>query len=413
MKKLIFILSLLVPFLALSPFALQAKFESNGVELVYTPILDTELQNPDLRNPAEVWLELFAGAKHSIDLGQMYVYSDEGKVLEPLIDALNSAAERGVKIRLITEKKMQYATNPNTMARLEKIKNLESKVIDFDKIHHGGISHAKYIVVDHQVAYVGSQNFDSRSLQHIHETGFLLRDSRIVNQVQRIFNLDWKAYDSLAKGKTPVGFRKTEPSASKNSLYLVASPPDFLPADVISSEVELPRLLKEAKEEVRAMVLTYSPTDHDKSYYPLIDNAIREAASRNVKIKLLVSNWNQFHPGIDYLKSLSLVPGVEIRIVAIPQRKDEFVEFGRVVHSKTMTIDGKIAWVGTSNWSGGYLNKTRNLEVVMREERMATRLAALHEQLWNSSYAAKIDVNKDYPKTPRTKEEWKKGGGGK
>jgi phosphatidylserine/phosphatidylglycerophosphate/cardiolipin synthase-like enzyme len=117
-----------------------------------------------------------------------------------------------------------------------------------------------------------------------------------------------------------------------------------------------------------------------------------------VKIKLLVSHWNQSKPGIDYLKSLSVLPGVEVKIATIPEAKEGKIPFARVNHSKFMVIDNKIAWVGTSNWTGGYLDKLRNVEIVVKDDKLAQRLAKLHAQLWDSSYAAKIDIAKDYPK---------------
>jgi hypothetical protein len=70
-----------------------------------------------------------------------------------------------------------------------------------------------------------------------------------------------------------------------------------------------------------------------------------------------------------------------------------------------MSIDGKLAWVGTSNWAGGYFDLSRNLEVVLRNEKMAQRVAALHQQLWDSPYAAALDVNTNYPKPSKGKEE--------
>jgi phosphatidylserine/phosphatidylglycerophosphate/cardiolipin synthase-like enzyme len=97
-----------------------------------------------------------------------------------------------------------------------------------------------------------------------------------------------------------------------------------------------------------------------------------------------------------YMKSLAMLPNVEIRLVTIPVAKVGPIPFARLTHSKTMSIDGKIAWVGTSNWSGGYLDNSRNLELVMRNDKMAARVAATHEQMWSSVYAAPLDINKDY-----------------
>ncbi|MGO4611968.1 hypothetical protein AB4142_37090, partial [Variovorax sp. 2RAF20] len=62
-----------------------------------------------------------------------------------------------------------------------------------------------------------------------------------------------------------------------------------------------------------------------------------------------------------------------------------------------MTIDGELAWTGTSNWSGGYFDNSRNLELVLNDDVMAARLDALYEQLWQSRYAAPLRIDADYP----------------
>ena len=98
------------------------------------------------------------------------------------------------------------------------------------------------------------------------------------------------------------------------------------------------------------------------------------------------------------------MPGVDIKIVTLPQAASGFIPFARVIHTKAMSIDGQVAWIGTSNWSGGYLDNSRNLEVVLQNAAMAQRIARLHEQTWNSPYAHSIDVLKNYPKPVKGKE---------
>mgnify|MGYP002148736040 CR=1 FL=1 len=99
-----------------------------------------------------------------------------------------------------------------------------------------------------------------------------------------------------------------------------------------------------------------------------LDNAVRAAAARGVSIKLMVSNWNTDPLELPYLKSLAVLPNVQVKIVTLPQAKQGFIPYARVIHSKTMEIDGQVAWVGTSNWLGGYLDNSRNLEVVMQKQ---------------------------------------------
>ena len=86
-----------------------------------------------------------------------------------------------------------------------------------------------------------------------------------------------------------------------------------------------------------------------------------------------------------------------MRIVTIPEAPTGFIPYARVVHSKTMTIDGRIAWIGTSNWEGGYFDTSRNLEVVLQDPAMAERLGALHAQLWHSAYASPLDITQATP----------------
>lgn len=376
----------------------QAAFEVPGFELVYTTPAETSLQNPDLRGPAEVWVDMISSAKKTIDFEEMYAVSKPGEALEVVIEAMEAAANRGVKIRFLLEEKMLRASSAETITRLEKIKNLELRILSFGKLGTGGILHAKFFVVDGKTAYVGSQNFDWRSLKHIHETGLRTTDTKISSQLQEVFHHDWKAWELVEKGaKAPPLRVKPLVSDGKERAYLVASPNALDPKGVIDSESELVRLLGEAKSEIRVQLLDYCPLQYDHSYYGVIDNALRAAASRGVKVKLMVSHWNQSKPGIDYLKSLALIPNVAVEIVTIPMAREGKIPFARVNHSKFLVIDNRIAWVGTSNWTGGYLDKLRNVEIVVRDEKLAQRLGLLHDQLWESPYGATLDILKDYP----------------
>ena len=381
----------------------HADFTIPGFELVHTSPVETSLTNPDLREPVAVWSELFDSAKKDIVIAQFYAVSKPGTAFDKVLASLTAAGQRGVKIRFLLDLKGVGLSEPSTIEQLKTIPNLELRIIDFNKITGNGIVHAKYLAVDGKEAYIGSQNFDWRSFEHIHETGLKITEAAIVSQVQAIFEQDWQAQALTAKGsRATVLNSKTVPANYAQNAFLLASPNAYNPAGVGDSESGLPALLADAKSEVRIQLLDYAPLSYGpnrtRPYYAVIDNAVRAAAQRGVKIKLMVSAWNTEAPAIAYLKSLALVPNVEIRMVTIPTASTGFIPFARVIHSKTMTVDGKLAWVGTSNWAGGYFDLSRNLEVVLRNEAMAQRLVALHEQTWSSGYAQPIDINKQYPK---------------
>jgi phosphatidylserine/phosphatidylglycerophosphate/cardiolipin synthase-like enzyme len=381
----------------------HAEFSIPGFELVQTAPVETPLHSDDLRNPAQVWSELFDNAKHEIVIGQFYAVIKPGSVFEKVVEHLEAAGKRGVKIRFLLDQKGVGLSEKPTIERLKAIPNMDFRILDVNKLTGNGIIHAKYLVVDGATAYIGSQNFDWRSFEHIHETGLRITDPTVVAEVQAIFNQDWNAQTLISQGK-PVPVLNTTPVAPDihQNTFLLASPQQYNPSGVGNSEAGLPALLAEAKSEVRIQLLDYAPLSYGpkgtRPYYAVIDNAVRSAANRGVKVKLMVSNWNLENPAQVYLKSLAILPNVEIRVVTLPVASTGFIPFARVIHSKTMVIDNQIAWVGTSNWSGGYMDLSRNLEVVMRNEKMAQRLAALHEQTWSSAYAQPLDINKQYPK---------------
>lgn len=384
-------------------FALNAFASEPGFELIYTAPAETTLQQPTLRDTAGVWPQVFDSAQQRIDLAQMYAADEAGEALEPSMAALERAGARGVKIRFLIEKKMLRASSEKTLARLRAIPNLELKELDFGALGTGGIHHAKYFVIDGgRAAFIGSQNFDWRALKHIHELGVKIADPKICSQLATLFERDWKGKELTQGLKLAIALQKKKPTtAAWTSPVLLASPWALNPAGIPDSESELVQLIGSATQELRIQVMDYYPLNHKKTaFYPVIDNAIRAAAVRGVKVKLLVSNWGVEKDAIEHIKSLSLIPNIEIRVVSIPEASSGFIPFSRVIHSKYMVVDGKTLWIGTSNWTGGYLDDSRNVELILPDEKLAAQGTAIHEQLWISEYASPIDLSKKY-ETPR------------
>ena len=404
------LLSVLVPALLAATGAARAEFSIPGFELVQTSPAETVLRNPDLRDPVTVWSEMFDNAKKEIVIGEFYAVTKPGSAFEKVVERLAAAGQRGVKIRFLIDQKGVGLSEASTLERLKAIPNLELRILDFSKLTGNGIIHAKYLVVDGKEAFIGSQNFDWRAFEHIHETGLRITDAKIVGEVLAVFNQDWRAQGLLAKGgKVPEVNKKVVAADYRQDAYLLASPNKYNTRGIGDSESGLPALLADAKTEVRVQLLDYAPVSYGpngtRPYYAVIDNAVRAAANRGVKVKLMVSNWNLEQPAQAYLKSLAVLPNVEIRVVTLPMSSSGFIPFARVIHSKTMVIDNQVAWVGTSNWAGGYMDLSRNFEVVMRNEKMAERLAATQEQIWTSPYAQPLNINKQYPKPVKGKAE--------
>jgi phosphatidylserine/phosphatidylglycerophosphate/cardiolipin synthase-like enzyme len=228
--------------------------------------------------------------------------------------------------------------------------------------------------------------------------GLAIEDSPVVKQVESVFNHDWSIADSTGAAPAANASRPVADDSPRG--FLVASPWAQNPVGVGDSESELARLIGAAKDEIVVQNLEYWPTSHGNPshYYGAIDAALRDASARGVKIKILISHWGTEEPAVKGLQSLAILPGVEARVITIPEASTGSIPFARVTHSKYAIFDGKTLWLGTSNWAGGYLDQSRNLELVVKDEKLAARATAVQKHLWDSSYTVPLEVLKTYSK---------------
>lgn len=359
--------------------------------LVESAPIETSLDHPDIPNADAVWREMFASARESIALAQFYASDEPNSRLSPLIKALQDAAARGVRVRFLAD--LGFSKKyPETLEQLGSKHGIELRTLDVKRLS-GGVQHAKYFVVDGREAYLGSQNFDWRALTHIQEIGVRLRSQALAGALGDVFETDW----ALAEGK-PDGYRHHRRAIQPVRLQtgeevtFTASPKGWLPDE---GEWDLPRLVSlidGAQQEVGVQVLSYSTRSYSGETFTVLDEALRRAAARGARVRLLVSDWSN-RPGSDArraLLSLGGVAGVEVRVITIPRWSGGEIPFARVCHAKYMVVDGQRAWVGTSNWDGDYFLRSRNVGVVVESADFARRLIQVLDDGWNSTYSAAL-----------------------
>jgi len=376
------------------------------IELVESIPVETTLDNPDIRNTLEVWLELIGGARRSIDLEQFYLSHRPGETLDQVIAALQAAGRRGVQVRILADARM-YKTYPVLIDSLGRLENITTRVIDMAALA-GGIQHAKYMVIDRETIFIGSQNFDWRALTHIHEMGIRIRNSRIAAFYQELFDLDWRLAagepaDSLLAAITPAGnempllvdARDYGPAAVQPT----CSPRSLMPDTSLWDQRQIVRLLDGAEKEIAVQFLSYSPRERDGRIYAALDGALRRAAARKVTVRMLVADWQKGTRAEGHLKELAGVPGMEVRFSVIPEWTGGYISFARVEHCKFITVDGEVFWLGTSNGARSYFHTSRNAGVIIHNSSLAGRLRQVFDKSWESGYAEPVDPGKSY--TPR------------
>lgn len=372
-------------------------FVGPGIQIIQSIPLETNLGQPDLPFTQPTWIEMIRKSKTSILLGQFYFSSKDGESLEPVISELEQAGKRNVKIRMLVSNKL-LQVDKKTYERMKRISGSEIQILDLDQLT-GGILHAKYWVIDSKIVFVGSQNFDWKALKHIHETGAMIEDIGIASQLSKIFEMDWEI---AASGKPPILGAPAEcttikPTAKTHlEVELVASPPQLNPPCIRSALSALLELIHEAKTRISIQLLNYSLGNDPTNLWKEIDDALRLAAKRGIKVELLVSDWNTEKPGIDHLKSLNQVPNITVKIATIPPFSGGFISFARVIHSKIMVVDNQVFWLGTSNWSKGYFDASRNVELIFRQRELVMIGVRIFDTIWNSHFVEEVDLNKQY-----------------
>jgi phosphatidylserine/phosphatidylglycerophosphate/cardiolipin synthase-like enzyme len=368
-------------------------------EIVESAPIETDMDNPDVRNTHEVWLEMINSSKLTLDIEQFYISTEPNEPLEDIINAVIEAGKRGVKVRIIAEAGM-YKTYPQTLDMLGNQKNISVQLIDYRKISDG-VQHAKYFIVDGEEVFLGSQNFDWRALKHIYELGVRIRDKRSAKIYTDIFDIDWMISGSET---TKIAVRKEN---YKTPLILIEgqdtlkyyptfSPTGNIPDENLWDEKQLVQLIDKAKDKIYFHVLTYSPTAKGKTYYEIIDNALRRAAIRGVKVHVMCADWAKRKPTIDYLKSLAVFPNIEVKLSTIPEWSGGHIPFARVDHSKFIVVDDNFSWIGTSNWERSYFYNGRNIGVVVENKTINKILKKIYLSNWDSPYSYLIKPEIDY-----------------
>jgi phosphatidylserine/phosphatidylglycerophosphate/cardiolipin synthase-like enzyme len=367
-----------------------------GLVLVESSPVETTLDHPEIPDAWQVWPEMVNGATRTLDVAQFYVSNAPGSRLETVIQAVEAAADRGVKVRVLVDEKF-YKTYPETLERLAKRPGLEVRRVDMGKAM-GGVLHAKYFVVDGREAFLGSQNFDWRSLEHIQELGLRIRVPEVVRSLADVFEQDWAlATGGQAPAAAAVG--GPFPASYAGSTVRVTpahSPQGHLPDAATWDLPKLVQLIDGAKHSVRVQLLTYRAKSRDGGAFPELEEALKRAAARGVKVELLLADWGKRKGTIEGLQALQSPPGLTVKLVTLPQWSGGFIPFARVVHAKYMVVDGARAWLGTSNWERDYFTQSRNVGVIVEGEAFASQLERFFQDTWTSPYAAEVDPKATY-----------------
>ncbi|XP_068608012.1 5'-3' exonuclease PLD4 [Brachionichthys hirsutus] len=375
----------------------------------------------------KAWKDLISMATKEVNLVSFYwtLTGDDINVNTSLdipgrdiLKGLEELPSRNVSVRAL-------ASVPSIITNSTDLKLLKQKGAQVRKVNFGrlvkGVLHSKFWIVDRKHLFIGSANMDWRALTQVKELGVVIYNcSDLAKDLYKIFQSYWvmgrsnsslpdpwpAKYDTAINKYHPL-LVKTDNVSSK--LYLTGSPPSFCPSSRTQDLEAIVSIISEARYYIHVAVMEYFPTtrfERPKRYWPVIDDAIRTAAfDRKVKVKMLISCGQDSDPDmLHFLQSLASMDSpyegvsIQIKLYILPVGNQTDIPYTKVNHNKYMVTD-KVAYIGTSNWSGDYFLTTAGVGLVISQhaphpvwktKALQRQLGAVFNRDWYSEFAVDL-----------------------
>ena len=394
---------------------------------------------------------LARGAERSLDV-QYYIWRNDltGTLM---LDALRSAAARGVRVRLLLDDNNTAGLDP-VLAALDRDPNVEVRLFnpfgsrgwrslgyltDFSRLNRR--MHNKSLTADNQATIVGGRNIGDEYFGVAGDMLFVDLDvmavGPVVHEVSQDFDRYWNsasAYpvarlvdaaesepsnalvaraaqlrarpeaqryleairtsafvEQLAQRRLPLEWSKTELVSDDPAKALGEAPPD---ARMVA---DLGKLLGEPKQQVDLVSPYFVPSK--KAAQALVDIARRGVKVRVLTNSLEATDVAAVHAGYAKWRHELLRAGVslyELRRSWGPELPDtgrgRFGSSASSLHAKTFGVDGRSVFVGSFNMDRRSIDLNTEMGFVIDSPALAQRLSqTLDESIPETAYEVRLD----------------------
>lgn len=313
--------------------------------------------------------EAFPALLQTIDSAQRSLYYEVfelhagEKTTEAIADRLIAAHQRGVKVRMVVDALGAGELLGKKNSTLERLRQAGvevrmydpiDRVEDFTDLHR---NHRKVVVADQATAMVGGMNTGDRYYgpngeDHLHDA-FLKIQGPAVREVAQGF---WDSWARSGGSEIPREEREqpTPPPAADGNKVRILTHVPHEDADIRAAYLTL---INNAQHHINL-----------ENTYPMADDlvdALVAAAQRGVEVRYIVDPGRGPY-AIPARKNYQRLLDAGVRIFMYPGD----------VHTKAISVDGKIATVGSSNVDNLALHRNREMIAVMEDPEYVRRLDA-------------------------------------
>jgi cardiolipin synthase len=333
-----------------------------------------------------------AAARQHVNI-EMYIFDEAHQGEQALTDLLVERATHGIAIHVMYDAVGSSATPP---AVFDKLRAAGVQVCAFNPLdptdnRTGDIvqrDHRKIVVVDARLAFTGGINFSAT-----YSSSSRVRRPRVVDARKD----GWRDTQIQVQGPAAVEMQRLFLQSWAKQKCTAMTERDYLPAPIEAGNTLL-RIDASSVDSRRnetylaalsAVTFAVKSIDLTMAYFSpdsQLEDALRAAARRGVKVRLLLPGLSDFggivQAGRAHYARL-LKDGIEIH----EERRS-------LLHAKTMTIDGIWSTVGSANWDWLSFARNDEINIVVIDQGFASEMRALFDD--DLAHA-----------TPIRAEEWK------
>jgi cardiolipin synthase len=291
---------------------------------------------------AQPILDAFSSAKKSLRI-RMFLFTDPG-----LIDAVVAAKRRGVDVRVMLNPARRGGESENDET---KSKLADAGIVVMDSNPAFQLTHQKSMVVDNEIGFVESFNWETRDLTVTRDYAVITTQKTEVAEMNDCFEADWA--------------RKAFNPGQHSQLIWCPN----------NGRERIANFIDSAKRSLWLQNERYQDT-------VIIERLVR-AAERGVRLHILARPPHT-------LKKDKLVEGVGgLRIMHDVGAKVHTLK-GLKLHAKMILADDRRAIVGSINLSPGSFDGRRELAIETDAHHVVKRLSEAAQTDWENSH--KLDL---------------------
>jgi cardiolipin synthase len=321
------------------------------------------LTNGDQIFPA--MLEAIGAARKRISL-ETYIY-DSGTVADQFTTALEAAARRGVRVRLVID----AVGATMDAAHMDRLRAAGCRVAQFntpawyslEEVNYR--THRKILIVDGEVGFTGGVGMADHWLGNAQDKEHW-RDTQVRVRGPIVRLMEGAFYENFieANGEEAPELDDPKPGASEEGAsILVSSGPS-------GGSSDLKRLYLLALASARRTIDIASPyfiTDESSRW------SLRDAVARGVKIRILVES--------DVTDAMPVKYASRVHYEQFLRQGIEIYEYQpTLMHAKVIVVDGVWSMFGSANFDNRSLELNDELNVAVTNRALAARFLADMEQ---------------------------------